>query len=135
MCDCLLIIYCILHGKINECNSSIATIMCQGSSYRTVVVQLQNTRTLVLMTPFISQFCLFNKGIDRALNLKEVYLLRCKYNKTLTALPLCLYESSHTALGVNLMKNIALSFIYVTNFRKTDPYRTFGISRIINLKY
>ena len=44
-----MIVYCILRGQIKGYNSSITTIMCQGGSYRTVV----------LLTHFIKETHLF----------------------------------------------------------------------------
>ena len=82
-----------LRGRIKGYNSSIATIMCQGGSYRTVV----------LLTDFYQRntfVCSLN-----VLNFKGMSSvntsLSLKYNKTLKALPLHLYESIQLLMRVS----------------------------------
>ena len=68
-----------------------------------------------LADTFLSKktICLFNKRVDRALNFKEMYFantsLSVKYNKTLEALLLLLYEI-YSLFGESLMTNTALDF-------------------------
>ena len=97
------LIYCILYGWIKEHNSSICNH--HNTSRRTVIEQwFSSYRTVSLLTFFIKvKHC--NKCVDRKLNFKEVYFVNAslgiKYNKTLKALPLHLYESIQLLVRVS----------------------------------
>ena len=81
----ILVIYCVLCGRIKGYNSSITTIMCQGGSYRTVVLLTH----FYQRNTFVYSLNVLNFKAISSVNTS----LSVKYNKTFKALPLCLYES------------------------------------------
>ena len=86
--------YCILRGRIKGYSSSITTIMCQGGSYKTVVLMTH----FYQRNTFVYSLNVLNfKGMS-SVNTS----LSLKYNKTLKALPLCLY---HRLLTINRIRN------------------------------
>ena len=78
--------------------------MCEVGSYRMVAL----LKHFYQAKPFVYSI---NYCADKALKFKEVYFvnisLSIKYNKTLNAMPLCLYK---IAFGESLLINIVLGF-------------------------